>query len=105
MKPSALAVVLLSVPLIAAGQQPTRVSGLVLADDTGNPIGNARVILTSPGQGTAVLTDRDGRFVLVLSSSPARVTVAASKTGYGRREVTAAMGEPIEVRLARGAAI
>jgi len=106
MKPSAPAVVLLSVvPLITAGQQPTRVSGLVLADDTGNPIANARVILTSPSQTAAILTDRDGRFVLALSSSPARVTVAASKTGYGRREVTAALGEAIEVRLARGAAI
>jgi len=106
MRISTPAVVLLSIVAVtAAGQQPTRVSGLVLADDSGDPLANARVILTSPNQGRAVLTDRDGRFVLALSSPPARVTVAASKTGYGRREVTAAMGETIEVRLARGAAI
>jgi hypothetical protein len=106
MKGLASVIVTLSVTaLTAAGQRPTGVNGRVLADDTGDPIPNARVILSSPSQGTPVLTDRDGRFTLALSSYPARVTVAASKTGYGPREVTASVGQPIEVRLARGAAI
>lgn len=100
----ALATVILSAVALTAEAQATRLSGRVLADETGDPVPNARVLLTSPASGPSVLTDRDGRFTLATPSGP--VTVAATKTGYSRREaMAAAAGLPIEIRLIRGAVI
>jgi hypothetical protein len=60
--------------------------------------------VTSPSSSvTPILTDRDGRFTFAVP--PGAVTVAASKTGFARREASGTTGSPIEVRLARGAAI
>jgi hypothetical protein len=51
-----------------------------------------------------VLTDADGRFSLLAPLGPH--SVVASKSAYARNEVTpAAAGQPIEIRLRRGAAI
>jgi hypothetical protein len=87
------------------GSQTLRISGRVLAEETGEAIPNARVTLTGSVQGTpVVLTDADGRFIL--TAPVGRYTVASSKSGYSRREVTlAAVEQPIEIRLSRGAAI
>ena len=117
MKHVALAIVILSaIALTARAQSPrdhpsasepaTRtLSGRVLADETGDPIANARVSLLTTGQGVpVVLTNHDGRFTL--TAPPTRLTLAASKSGYGRREATVAITEPsVEIRLSRGAAI
>src|SRR4051794_25068129 len=108
----AFATVILSAVALNAAAQPSRLTGRVVSAESGEPIANARVSLVNPAQdASAVLTDRDGRFVL--SAPPGRVivlardrlTVAAAKTGYARGEVTARATEPIEIRLARGAAI
>src|SRR5882672_2235300 len=113
----ALATVILSAIALTAGAQPPRenpsasvpqtrsFSGRVVADETGDPIANARVSLSAPGPGTpVVLTDREGRFTL--TAPPARVTVVANKSGYGRREaILPAAERSIEIRLSRGAAI
>lgn len=80
------------------------ISGRVLADDTGDPVPNARVTLMRPGPGATVLADRDGRFTLTVLAGA--VTVAAAKPGFARSEVTATpAGQPIDMRLPRGAAI
>jgi protocatechuate 3,4-dioxygenase beta subunit len=113
---AAIATVLLSAVLLRAAAQSrdatpapipqTRtLTGRVLTEQAGDAIANARVTLSPSGQGTpVVLSGRDGRFTLTAPLS--RVTVAANKSGYSRREVTvAADDESIEIRLARGAAV
>src|SRR5437016_4560003 len=89
----------------ASSSQPSTVTGRVVADDTGAPLPNARVALGSAAIGTpVVVTDSEGRFTF-RSNTTGRFAIAASKTGYARREITSASGEPIEIRLPRGAAI
>jgi hypothetical protein len=85
---------------------PTRVlAGRVVANETGDPIANARVSLRTTGPGVpVVLTNHEGRFTL--TAAPMRLTVVASKSGYGRRETIVAVTDPsVEIRLSRGAAI
>jgi Carboxypeptidase regulatory-like domain len=114
---AAIAVLLLSAAAVRAGAQPPRegapapasqtrtLTGRVLTEQAGDAIANARVTLSPSGQSSpVVLTGRDGRFTLVAPLT--RVTIAASKSGYGRHEVTVAAGdESIEIRLSRGAAV
>ncbi|HWF86789.1 MAG TPA: carboxypeptidase regulatory-like domain-containing protein, partial [Vicinamibacterales bacterium] len=90
--------------LTAAAPMAT-ITGRVVADDTGDPLANARVTILPAMQGTpVVLTDREGRFTL--SAPGARRHVAANKVGYARQEVNvSAAGEPIEIRLRRAAAL
>lgn len=105
MKRVALATVILSAIALTAGAQPAiRVSGRVLADETGDPIPNARVTLTPAAAGApVVLTDGDGRFTLTAKRP---VTVTASKSSYSHREVTIASADaPLELRLLRAAVI
>ena len=102
----ALATVILgAIALTADGQQSVRLSGRVVADDTGDPLANARVTLSPATPGVpAVLTDRDGRFTLMTTST--RVTVTASKSSYTRREIAVTSTEtPLELRLPRAAAV
>jgi len=113
----ALATVILSAIALTAEAQPPRespsasipqtrtVSGRVVADETGDPIANARVSVSATGPGApVVLTDREGRFTL--TAPPSRVTVVANKSGYGRHEaILGAADRSIEIRLQRGAAI
>ncbi len=88
-----------------AGAPVASITGRVVADDTGDPLPNARVTLSPAAQSTAVvLTDRDGRFTL--PAPGARRRVAGSKVGYARHEVNVSpTGEPIEIRLPRAAAL
>src|SRR3954463_13772804 len=106
MKRVALATVILSaVALMAEAQQPIRLSGRVVADETGDPLPNARVALSNSKPGSpVVLTDREGRFVL--TTTAARVTVTASKSSYSHREITVTRADaPLELRLAHAAAV
>src|SRR5712691_3929547 len=84
--------------------QTTSVTGRVIADDTNEPVVNARVGVVSGALGApVVLTDAAGRFEIAVASD--RSALVASKTGYARSEVTPAAGTPIEIRLRRAAAI
>ena len=106
MRRVALATVILgAVALTAQGQQGIRLSGRVVADETGDPLPNARVTLSAATAGSPVaLTDRDGRFVL--TTTAARVTVTASKSSYSRREIAVTSADaPLELRLAHAAAV
>src|SRR3954468_23792537 len=106
MKRVALAIVILgAVALTVRGQQPVRVSGRVVADETGDPLPNARVTLSPATPGApVVLTDRDGRFVL--TTTAARVTVTASKSSYSHHELSVtSAAAPLEFRLPRAAVI
>jgi hypothetical protein len=97
------ALMLAAIATVASAQ--TTITGRVVADDTGDPIANARVTLTSTALGTpVVLTDGEGRFSF--PAPPAKSNVVANKTGYSRGEATPAdSNKPIELRLKRGAAI
>src|SRR5258708_2627819 len=99
------AALLISIAIAASAVAQTTITGRVVADDTGNPIANARVTLASTALGTpVVLTDADGRFSF--PAPPTKSNVVVNKTGYGRGEMTPADGDrPIELRLKRGAAI
>ena len=90
---------------LPAQTPPITISGRVVADDTGDPIPNARVGVSVVAQdASVVLADRDGRFSFIVPSG--RVTVVASKTGYAKSDATASNGgDPIEIRLRRGAVI
>src|SRR5260221_8715797 len=80
------------------------ISGRVIADDTGDPLHNARVSLSPAAQGTPfVLADADGRFTIAAPAG--RYSVVASKTGYARREVAAVPSDRVEIRLMRSAAV
>jgi hypothetical protein len=81
------------------------VTGRVVSDSTGDPMRNARVTLFPESQETpVVLTDAAGAFRL--TAVPGRISVVASKTGYARADATPAVaGQPVEVRLKKGAAI
>jgi protocatechuate 3,4-dioxygenase beta subunit len=117
MKRVALATVILSAMALTARAQPARenastlppqtrsISGRVVADDTGDPIANARVTLSPATAGApVVLTDRDGRFAL--TAAAARVRLTASKSSYGHQELAVTSVEaPLELRLRRAAAI
>src|SRR5438067_782826 len=85
--------------LSGSAQMPIR--GRVVADDTGEPIRNARVALDRKADPSAVLTDAEGHFAL--PAVGASQTLHASKTGY------AASAAPVaaegEIRLQRGGVI
>src|SRR5437868_6047384 len=102
----ALATVFLSAIALTTTAQPSvRLSGRVVADETGDPLPNARVAISPAMPGSpVVLTDRDGRFVL--TTTAARATVTASKSSYGRRDVAVTdTSSAVEIRLVRGAAV
>jgi len=90
-------------PSLTSGRPPTLVSGQVVADETGDPIENARITLTPAGLGTSVvMTDSNGSFGIIVPATASGV--AANKSGYTRREVAASAG-PVQIRLRRGAVI
>jgi hypothetical protein len=80
------------------------IEGRVVADDTGDPILNAKVGFTTTAQARSTLSGSEGRFALDLPAGVSRVTV--TKAGYARRDVTLSPGRAVtEVRLARTAVI
>jgi hypothetical protein len=105
MRSAAVAVVIVGAVAVAGHAQSSSMSGRVVADATGDAIPNARVTLSTAALGTpVVLTDANGRFAFTAPSG--RQSVVASKSGYARSEATPAIaGQPIEIRLRRGATI
>ncbi len=84
--------------------QTATISGRVVADDTGEPLPNVRITVTGIASGAdVVLTDADGRFSVL---APEGRGIVASKFGYARNEfLPTPAGQPVEIRLQRGAAI
>ena len=83
---------------------PRQIDGRVLADDTGDPIPNAKVGFTTAAAGRATLTDASGRFAVSVPPGVLRLTVV--KAGYARGEIVLQSGRATnDVRLARTAVI
>jgi hypothetical protein len=85
---------------------PTAViTGRVVADSTGDPIRNARISLfPEPPSAGVTMTDADGRFSFTAPAG--RYRVMAGKTGFARGDATTATsGDPLEIRLKKGAVI
>ena len=81
-----------------------RVEGRVVADDTGDPIPNAKVGFSTGASARATLTDRDGRFAI--DTVPGVARLAVTKAGYARREIALQPARgAVDVRLARTAVI
>lgn len=103
----ATATLLLSVVALPVRAQsvPTTIHGVVIADDTGEPIANARVTASSQTLGAPiVLTDEEGRFALTVV--PGTSHIVASKTGYERRDVAVpGASQGLDIRLRPGAAL
>jgi protocatechuate 3,4-dioxygenase beta subunit len=81
------------------------VTGRVVADDSGEPVPNARVT-TNPttNSDAVVLAGSDGRFVLTAATAPARLEV--SKTGFATETVPAGMLASIgDIHLRRAASV
>jgi hypothetical protein len=57
----------------------------VVADDTGEPVPNARITVPSVPNALIVRSDRDGRFEILVPAGGFRIAI--SKSGYVRREV------------------
>ena len=105
MKHAVLALLLL-VAAWAAPQAQSAITGRVVADDSGDPVANARVVLNLSGSQDRVVavSERDGRFVLPVP--PGRHNIVATKPRFARGQATAVAGtEGVEIRLRRGAAI
>src|SRR5688572_12325911 len=108
MKHAVPAVVLILATLQSPAAQ-SAISGRVVADDSGDPIANARVVLNFPGKPggsdrVVAVSERDGRFVLPVL--PGRHNIVATKPRFARGQVTVDAGTDAgEIRLRRGAAI
>ena len=99
---AALLVALAALPHAQSGA-PRSVAGRVVADETGDPIPNAKVGFSTATASRATLTDADGRFAIDVPGI-ARLTV--TKAGYARREVALQSGQAVaDVRLARTAVL
>jgi hypothetical protein len=81
------------------------ISGVVRADETGEPLPNVRIttLTKAPVEARVVMSDRNGRFSV--GATLGQSVLVASKSGYGRAEITPMTAAPIEIRLRRGAAI
>jgi uncharacterized GH25 family protein len=100
--PAAMLVVALS----ASPYAQSIITGRIVADDSGEPVPNARVALNlaNSRERVVLLSDRDGRFSL--PAPEGRHNIVATKTRFARGQVTTvAGGAPVEIRLRRGAAI
>src|SRR5437899_9953324 len=106
MRNARIAAVLVTLAALPVHGQPANTSrGRVIADDTDEPLANARVAAPLAGVGTpVVLTDDDGRFTLTIPAGATRL--AASKTGYGRSDMPVTAGrQTVDIRLQRAAAV
>jgi hypothetical protein len=106
MRRAAAAFVLLVgiLPPCGRAQSPSIV-GRVVSAATGDPLRNARVVVTSAREVAPLLTDGDGRFSL---SPPGDgpCTLSVTKPGYAKTAVTVRTpADPLIVALPRGAVI
>src|SRR5476649_109287 len=86
----------------AQNPAPTTIRGRVVADESGDPIRNARVGTAEGLDAVAALTDAEGRFTL----TPVPVDqkeIFAARTGYVR--TTTPVSADLEIRLAKGGVI
>src|SRR5437899_2121412 len=107
MRRAAAAFVLLvaTLPLGGRAQSASIVEGRVVAADTGDPLRNARVVVTSGREAAPVLTDGDGRFSLSLPTD-GPFTLSIAKAGYSKTTITIRTpADPLIVALPRGAVI
>src|SRR3954451_25307767 len=103
--PAAIVLGLLSGMMASAGRAqtppPITVHGRVLADETGDPLRNARVG-GAGADGVPVVTDADGRFAIAMAPG-GRESLSAAKTGYVKGLAPASDG--VEFRLTRAGVI
>jgi hypothetical protein len=85
-----------------ASQRSAPLTGRVIADEGGNPIPYARVVVDSATGRQAARTDLQGRFALQAAAQQPRITV--TKPGYAPAELTAARALN-GIRLSRAAVI
>jgi Carboxypeptidase regulatory-like domain len=103
------AAAMLSLHAQSSRQTPTSTSkvsitGVIVVNETGHVIPNARVALMDAPGAPPALADADGRFHFTVP--PGRHRIVASKTGYTREEVSViAPGAAVSIRLRRGAVI
>ena len=107
MRRAAAAFVLLLVATLppAGRAQSPSIVGRVVSAATGDPLRNARVVVTSAREVAPLLTDGDGRFSL---SPPGDgpCTLSVTKPGYAKTAVTVRTpADPLIVALPRGAVI
>jgi protocatechuate 3,4-dioxygenase beta subunit len=84
-----------------------RISGRIIADETGDPLRNARVSLSPvTGDVPLVLADAAGRFTFA-SLPPGTYSISAAKSGYASSMTSArnANRRPVVVHLADGASV
>src|SRR5262245_49736075 len=107
MRRAAAAFVLLVgiLPLYSRAQSPSISEGRVVAADTGDPLRNARVTVTSVREAAPILTDSDGRFSYP-SPTDGSYTLTVAKAGYAKTTVTVrSPAAPPVVTMPRGAVI
>lgn len=107
MRRSAAAFVLLVaiLPLCGHAQSRSIVEGRVVSAATGDPLRNARVVVTSAREVAPLLTDGDGRFSLS-PPTDGPCTLSVAKPGYAKTTVTVRTpADPLIVALPRGAVI
>jgi protocatechuate 3,4-dioxygenase beta subunit len=99
----AILIAILSAATLFDGQPS--VAGRIVANDTGEAIVNARVLIVVAGHRAAfAITDGDGRFSVTPPANP--FTVIVLKSGFIRRAVTVRNTQgSLELRLARAAVI
>ena len=91
-----------------AQQTTAAIRGRIVADDTGEPVAHARVVVYQDKTAEALFfTDGDGRFSVAVPSARGR-RIVISKTSYAPADIAlsgVALSEPLSVRLRRGGAI
>jgi len=106
MRRLAAAFVLFVIPLASFGsaQVPAVVRGRVVGADTGDPLRNARVVVTTTRELPPLLTDGDGRFSVALAEGPC--TFAVAKPGYAKTTLTVHIPvDTVTVTMPKGAVI
>jgi protocatechuate 3,4-dioxygenase beta subunit len=102
---AAFVLLVATLPLGGRAQSPSILEGRVVAADTGDPLRNARVVVTSAREAAPVLTDADGRFS-VFPPTDGPCTLSVAKPGYAKTTITVrAPADPLVVALSKGAVI
>lgn len=79
-----------------AWTQNRRITGVVLINETGNPLSGASVAIKGTSKGT--VTDADGKFTLEIPEA-GRTTLVVSYTGYVSQEIAASSQKTFVIRL------
>ena len=98
----ALALALVIGSLLQAQVPSPLIRGRVVADETNDPIRNARVAFVDDAGRPPALTDEEGRFTFA-SAPPGLRSISAAKTGYAT--ATSVASDGVEIRLLKGGTI